>query len=235
MKRLLLVLTLLGAVLPVPSHAAPCKRYCKAAINRCYNVSALTRRQCKRTLVGACKAQGVAVCDQAFLTPPTTLPVLPPATTTTTLPAPQCFTDADCQDGNACNGWELCITGTCYAGTPPVCADGTSSLWLGTAGNAAGYVNIGVTVCRSGSFVSGAYACVPATLACVGDASPLTGAIYADVTGTAIIFDPLIFSNGYGCGFRGLLVGLTMGGNYLCVDPRGFTVSTGTWTLNRCP
>src|SRR5690606_19841565 len=34
---------------------------------------------------------------------------------------PQCTSDADCSDGNACNGAEVCnlATFTCQAGTPP--------------------------------------------------------------------------------------------------------------------
>lgn len=38
-----------------------------------------------------------------------------------------CTNDADCDDGNFCNGAETCNTGTgvCEAGTPPACDDGT--------------------------------------------------------------------------------------------------------------
>ncbi|MHC4932290.1 MAG: hypothetical protein ACYTGV_08885, partial [Planctomycetota bacterium] len=34
-----------------------------------------------------------------------------------------CGTDADCDDGNACNGGELCVAGTCQAGAPLDCDD----------------------------------------------------------------------------------------------------------------
>jgi len=40
--------------------------------------------------------------------------------------APECFTDDDCGDADACNGSESCVSGTCTAGTPPNCDDGKS-------------------------------------------------------------------------------------------------------------
>src|SRR5437867_1480022 len=85
-------------------------------------------------------------------------PALPPP------PTPQCFTDLDCQDGNACNGAEVCVAGRCVAGTPLLCADGTPALWIGTAANAVGYVNVGMTVCQFGSGIAGNYVCGPGTL-----------------------------------------------------------------------
>ena len=36
-------------------------------------------------------------------------------------PAPQCAVDADCSDGDVCNGMEQCLGGTCQQGTPLVC------------------------------------------------------------------------------------------------------------------
>ena len=35
-----------------------------------------------------------------------------------------CVADADCNDGNTCNGAETCVAGDCVAGSPPVCNDG---------------------------------------------------------------------------------------------------------------
>jgi endonuclease/exonuclease/phosphatase family metal-dependent hydrolase len=40
------------------------------------------------------------------------------------LGAPECFTDPDCDDGDACNGLENCLAGACQPGIPVVCADG---------------------------------------------------------------------------------------------------------------
>ena len=34
-----------------------------------------------------------------------------------------CGTDADCSDGNLCNGQEACVNRACRSGTPPVCLD----------------------------------------------------------------------------------------------------------------
>jgi len=42
------------------------------------------------------------------------------------LPAPECVADADCLDGDRCNGDETCVSGSCLAGTAPVCASGGS-------------------------------------------------------------------------------------------------------------
>jgi hypothetical protein len=37
-------------------------------------------------------------------------------------PEPECATDNDCGDANACNGAERCVSGSCVTGTPLVCA-----------------------------------------------------------------------------------------------------------------
>jgi hypothetical protein len=36
----------------------------------------------------------------------------------------QCQTNADCDDKNTCNGWEICVDNKCQNGTPLVCNDG---------------------------------------------------------------------------------------------------------------
>ncbi|MFQ5422479.1 MAG: dockerin type I domain-containing protein [Phycisphaerae bacterium] len=41
-----------------------------------------------------------------------------------TVTGPQCFSDADCDDGLICNGIETCVGGVCQPGTPPDCSDG---------------------------------------------------------------------------------------------------------------
>ena len=40
------------------------------------------------------------------------------------LPARACTTDAECDDGNVCDGAEYCQAGVCYSRTPLVCDDG---------------------------------------------------------------------------------------------------------------
>ena len=84
---LLAWLALIIAV-PTPSSAKSCRRYCKPAIARCFAQTGLTRNKCRKALVAACKSGGLAVCDQAFLTPPTTTSTTVPTTTPTTLPPP---------------------------------------------------------------------------------------------------------------------------------------------------
>jgi hypothetical protein len=37
-----------------------------------------------------------------------------------------CTVDADCNDGNACNGPEACVSGNCASGAPVVCSDGNA-------------------------------------------------------------------------------------------------------------
>ncbi len=37
---------------------------------------------------------------------------------------PPCLSNADCDDGNPCNGVETCVNNSCVAGTPIVCNDG---------------------------------------------------------------------------------------------------------------
>ncbi|MGH9870399.1 MAG: S8 family serine peptidase [Candidatus Polarisedimenticolia bacterium] len=39
--------------------------------------------------------------------------------------AASCASDAECQDGDACNGAEVCVAGVCQPGSPPDCDDGS--------------------------------------------------------------------------------------------------------------
>jgi len=77
LPSLLAVVVLL--VSPPIATAAPCRRLCRPAIQRCVDAGN-GRRRCKRQLIQMCKQLGQQSCDEAFL-PPTTLP---PATTTST-------------------------------------------------------------------------------------------------------------------------------------------------------
>src|SRR6266571_4054226 len=75
LTSLLAVVVLL--VSPPIATAAPCRRLCRPAIQRCVDAGN-RRRRCKRQLIQMCKQLGQQSCDEAFL-PPTTLP---PTTTT---------------------------------------------------------------------------------------------------------------------------------------------------------
>src|SRR6266705_3378870 len=93
LTSLLAVVVLL--VSPPIATAAPCRRLCRPAIQRCVDAGN-RRRRCKRQLIQTCKLLGQQSCDEAFLPPAT----LPPATTTstttnTTFPATTTTTQPD--------------------------------------------------------------------------------------------------------------------------------------------
>ena len=215
-----LLLLVIAAVPASAGVAGRCRRLCRPEILRCWKAG-YTRISCRRTLRAQCLQSGGVFCE---FVPPTTTTTLPPP------PPPQCYTDQDCQDGNFCNGAEVCIAGRCLPGTPPVCGDGTPALWLGTATDPFGYVNVGMTLCEVGSAIVGNYVCGPGSLSCLAS----TGSVSGSVVGST--FYPLItFGNGAYCSVNGLVVGLTMGGTYGCYDPFGSLVDAGTWAMTRCP
>ena len=218
-KFIVLILLVIAAAPASAGVAGRCRRLCRPEILRCWRAG-YTRVACRRALRAECAQSGGAVCQ--FV----------PPTTTTTLPPLQCFTDQDCQDGNLCNGTEVCVAGRCLPGTPLLCPDGSPQLWLGTANDGVGYVNVGMTLCRFGSQLSGNYVCSPASP--FVDCLASTGTVSGSVVGST--FYPLItFGNGAYCSVNGLLVGLTMGGTYGCYDPFGILLDAGAWTMSRCP
>jgi len=196
-----------------------------------------------------CDACGGATCPPPAPTTTTststtlrpTTPTRPPGgnpsatTTSTTLPLLQCFADADCQVATPCDGLPLCIGGVCVAGTPALCPDGTSALWVGTATSLTGLVDIEFMICPADAFVSGTFVCLSDFAPCFAVESAIFGTTFVSVDGITILFAPLVFATGDTCTFDGLLDGLTMGGDFVCVDPFGFVVSAGTWNASRCP
>ena len=136
---------------------------------------------------------------------------------------------------NACDGLASCAEGACVVGTPALCPDGTPALWLGSASSGSGSVDIAFTLCATDAFVSGAFVCLPASGPCFLSESALFGTILLSADGLTILFDPFVFADGTSCTFDTLLVGLTMSGEFFCVDPFGFVVSAGTWGATRCP
>jgi len=81
---------------------------------------------------------------------------------------PECFVDADCDDGQRCNGLETCdpVDGVCVAGTPPSCDDGfactTDSCDPAANGGAGACVNTPNDAdCDNGQYCDGAETCAP--------------------------------------------------------------------------
>jgi len=81
-----------------------------------------------------------------------------------------CGTDAQCSDGNACDGVEKCVRNTCMAGTPVVCGDGN--------------VCNGTETCQNGACVSG----TPMT--CPTDDGPCFDAFCDAVQGCRVTTHP---------------------------------------------
>jgi Dictyostelium (slime mold) repeat len=83
---------------------------------------------------------------------------------------PPCAADADCSDGDLCNGVETCDTGSglCQAGTLVSCGDGNACNGFETCDPATGECRAGTpAVCDDGDPCNGAETCQPATGACL--------------------------------------------------------------------
>jgi len=161
----------------------------------------------------------------------------PPTTTTTSTPGengPTTTTSTTPSTFNPCGRLAPCAGGVCVTPTPTFCPDGTPALWFGTAASLAGSVNVVFTFCAFDPFVSGTFFC-PSSVPCLIAEGVIFGTTFVTVDGVAIVFDPLTFADGDSCTFDGWLGGLTMTGNFLCVDPFGFPMTAGTWGATRCP
>lgn len=79
--------------------------------------------------------------------------------------APGCCTsDAQCQDGIACNGFERCVFGSCSAGDPVVCDDGLDCT-VDTCREPTGacFYTPNDSACDDGALCNGAETCNPST------------------------------------------------------------------------
>jgi hypothetical protein len=182
---------------------------------------------CVGNRTSCCDACGGATCPAPATTTTTSTAPGGVSSTTTTSTAPSMV--------NACDGRAFCAGGVCVVGTPALCPDGTPALWLGTATSGRGSIDIAFTLCASDAFVSGAFICLPGSVPCFVSESGFFGTILFTADGVTILFDPFVFADGSSCTFDALLVGLTMSGDFFCVDPFGFAVSAGTWSTTRCP
>lgn len=90
-------------------------------------------------------------------------------------PPSGCASDAECSDGQFCNGEELCDAGTCVAGTAPSCDDGidcTIDACNETTDGCEAAPND--ATCDDGQFCSGAETCSP-LLGCQPGSDPCGG------------------------------------------------------------
>ncbi|MEK6799273.1 MAG: hypothetical protein AABZ12_09935, partial [Planctomycetota bacterium] len=101
----------------------------------------------------------------------------------------QCIVDADCADGNVCNGVETCPAGTCVPGTALTCNDSnpcTDDTCNTTTGCV--YTNDDTNSCSDGNACNGAEtcslgACVPGTALTCNDSNPCTDDTCSPATG----------------------------------------------------
>lgn len=81
-----------------------------------------------------------------------------------------CTDDAECSDGDACNGMELCDAGACMPGTPPDCDDGISCTDDRCDTALGGCVNEPMNAaCDDGLFCNGVEQCDPLSGCVTGD------------------------------------------------------------------
>ena len=87
----------------------------------------------------------------------------------------ECLTNADCQDGQYCNGSEICLDGTCQAGTAVDCSDGINCTVdaCDEVMDACTHIPNDV-VCHDGNFCNGAETCDP-QLGCRAGDDPCPG------------------------------------------------------------
>jgi hypothetical protein len=74
-----------------------------------------------------------------------------------------CVTNANCDDGNACNGAEVCQAGSCVAGAPLTCDDGNACNGAETCNPASGCAAGAPLTCDDGDACNGAETCNPAS------------------------------------------------------------------------
>jgi len=108
-------------------------------------------------------------------------------------------------------------------------------LWVGTASSLTGTITLAFSICPADGFVFGTFVCPSDLFPCFIVESPIVAAIAFSVDGITIAFNPIVFTTGEACTFDGLLTGLTMAGDFTCVDPFGFLAIAGTWNASRCP
>ena len=90
-------------------------------------------------------------------------------------PVPQCSADADCDDGNYCNGPELCELNACVSGVPISCDDGVACTTDACNESTASCDHVpSQGLCDDGDFCNGSEIC-DAQLGCIAGSDPCLG------------------------------------------------------------
>jgi len=156
-------------------------------------------------------------------------------------PVTGCVTNANCDDGNACNGLETCVTGTCQAGTAPNCDDAnlcTTDSCVPASGCAHANNTSACTdgnACTTGDSCSGGL-CVPGVATNCDDANgctddscnTLTGCVH--VNNTAACSDGSLCTTGDVCGS-----GVCSGAAVSCPAGQSCNPGTGACESNTAP
>ncbi len=155
----------------------------------------------------------------------------------------ECATDADCADGDACNGSETCVANECQAGTPLVCDDGDLCNGAEVCVPATGCVAGAALVCDDGNVCNGietcdsTTGCVPGVSLACGDNNACNGSEFCDPVGGCQSGGPLVCSDGKFCnGFEVCLpaTGCQPGTPPICVDELACTVDSCSEEVGAC-
>ncbi len=152
---------------------------CCASDTACDDGNVCTGTETCVLATGACRAGTPLACDDGVVC--TTDQCDPLAGCTHTAIAGCCGRDADCADGDACNGVETCVvaTGVCRAGIPLVCDDGRVCTadgcdpWAGCTHAPIAGCCARDADCTDGDACNGPEVCVLATHACAAGAPPV--------------------------------------------------------------
>lgn len=119
---------------------------------------------------------------------------------------PACTVDAECNDGNACNGVETCNpTIGCIAGTPLACSDGDACNGTETCNAATGCVAGTPPACNDGNLCNGtetcnaATGCVPGIPLSCNDSNACNGTETCNATTGCVAGTPLSCNDGDAC------------------------------------
>jgi hypothetical protein len=119
-------------------------------VNRCYG--------CTRWVGSTCRSQGVVPCTAAI-----TGAGVVDAYGAYAAVHPACTSDAECDNGLACDGIETCVSGTCKSGSPMDCSNLNNACNTGvcdeTTNNCVSQPKADGTACGDGAYCNGMETC----------------------------------------------------------------------------